>query len=131
MKNLYSILNAASLTSQVHLTEREKQKLQVWSRIMPYREAFAWAVVPLFESSGVAAGGVSSPSSPLAPSMSSSQESVVESLAKLTLDGKLAHYSSGSSIVVEISNLNKVKESYTEDSLQVQWDPAYLLLFVA
>lgn len=120
--------NAAPLTSQVHLTEREKQKLQVWSRIVPYRESFAWAIVPLFESSGVA--GVSSPSSPLAPSMSSSQESVVDSLAKLTLDGKLAHYSSGSSIVVEISNLNKVKESYTEDSLQVQCNPAYpLLLF--
>ncbi|GKV47860.1 hypothetical protein SLEP1_g54716 [Rubroshorea leprosula] len=28
----------------VHLTERERQKLQVWSRIMPYRESFTWAI---------------------------------------------------------------------------------------
>lgn len=104
----------------VHLTERERQKLQVWSRIMPYRESFAWVIIPLFESSGVAVGGAASPSSPLAPSMSgsSSQESVAEPLSKLSLDGKLAHYSSGNSILVDISNLNKVKENYTEDSLQ-------------
>ncbi|KAK1280719.1 hypothetical protein QJS04_geneDACA015170 [Acorus gramineus] len=105
----------------VHLTEREKQKLQVWSRIMPYKESFAWAIVPLFESSGVAAaGGATSPSSPLVPSISgsSSLENVIESVPKVSLDGKLAQYSGGSSVVVEISNLNKVKESYTEDSLQ-------------
>ncbi|KAJ6821518.1 guanine nucleotide exchange factor SPIKE 1 isoform X2 [Iris pallida] len=105
----------------VHLTEREKQKLQVWSRIMPYRESFAWAIIPLFESNSVmAAGGAASPSSPQAPSVSgsSSQDSIVESVARNTLDGKLAQYSSGSSVIVEISNLNKVKESYTEDSLQ-------------
>ncbi|KAK1317196.1 hypothetical protein QJS10_CPA05g00584 [Acorus calamus] len=105
----------------VHLTEREKQKLQVWSRIMPYKESFAWAIVPLFESSSVAAaGGATSPSSPLVPSISgsSSLENVIESVPKVSLDGKLAQYSCGSSVVVEISNLNKVKESYTEDSLQ-------------
>ncbi|GLU17308.1 hypothetical protein SLE2022_336810 [Rubroshorea leprosula] len=48
---------------------------------------------------------------------SSSHEGVLESVAKITLDGKMG-YSSGSSIVVEISNLHKVKESYTEESLQ-------------
>lgn len=105
----------------VHLTEREKQKLQVWSRIMPYRESFAWAIVPLFDNNNIAAasGGPASPSSPLAPSISgsTSQEGVSKSSAKITLDGK-AGYSSGSSVVVEISNLNKVKEGYTEDSLQ-------------
>ena len=106
----------------MHLTEKEKQKLQVWSRIMPYREPFAWAMIPLFENNH--AGGVgdaASPSSPLAPSMSasSSQDNIVEPVSKLTLDGKLNHYSSGSSVIVEISNLNKVKESYVEDSLQV------------
>ncbi|KAF8395959.1 hypothetical protein HHK36_017570 [Tetracentron sinense] len=106
----------------VHLTEREKQKLQVWSQIMPYRESFAWAIVPLFDNntaSASASGGAASPSSPLAPSISgsSSQESVAEPIAKIALDGKLA-YSSGSSVIAEISNLNKVKESYTEDSLQ-------------
>lgn len=109
------------LTQQVHLTEREKQKLQVWSRIMPYRESFAWAIVPLFDNNiAVASGGSASPSSPLAPSISglTSQEGVSKSSAKITLDGK-AGYSSGSSVVVEISNLNKVKEGYTEDSLQV------------
>lgn len=109
------------LSEQVHLTEREKQKLQVWSRIMPYRESFAWAIVPLFENNIVAAsGGSASPSSPLAPSVSgsSSHEGVSEPMGKVTLDGKLG-YSGGSSVVVEISNLNKVKESYTEESLQV------------
>ncbi|KAM0848125.1 hypothetical protein ACQ4PT_054594 [Festuca glaucescens] len=105
----------------VHLTEKEKQKLQVWSRIMPYREPFAWAMIPLFENNHAAgAGDAVSPSSPLAPSMSasSSQDSIVEPVSKLTLDGKLNHYSNGSSVIVEISNLNKVKESYIEDSLQ-------------
>ncbi|XP_010921287.2 guanine nucleotide exchange factor SPIKE 1 isoform X2 [Elaeis guineensis] len=105
----------------VHLTEREKQRLQVWSRIMPCRESFAWAMIPLFENNNVAsAGGAASPSSPLTPSISasSSQDSVVEPLSKINLDGKLAQYSSRSSVVVEISNLNKVKESYTEESLQ-------------
>lgn len=104
----------------VHLTERERQKLQVWSRIMPYRESFAWAIVPLFDNSmSAASGGSTSPSSPLAPSVSgsSSHEGVSEPTAKITLDGKLG-YSSRSSVIVEISNLNKVKESYTEDSLQ-------------
>ncbi|KXG39465.1 guanine nucleotide exchange factor SPIKE 1 [Sorghum bicolor] len=105
----------------VHLAEKEKQKLQVWSRIMPYKESFAWAMIPLFE--GNHAGGLSdaaSPSSPLAPSLSgsSSQDSIVDPISKLTLDGKVNHYSSGSSVIVEISNLNKVKESYIEDSLQ-------------
>lgn len=108
---------------QVHLAEKEKQKLQVWSRIMPYKESFAWAMIPLFE--GNHAGGLSdaaSPSSPLAPSLSgsSSQDSIVDPISKLTLDGKVNHYSSGSSVIVEISNLNKVKESYIEDSLQVR-----------
>uniref|UniRef100_A0A7C8ZYP7 Uncharacterized protein n=1 Tax=Opuntia streptacantha TaxID=393608 RepID=A0A7C8ZYP7_OPUST len=105
----------------VQLSERERQKLQVWSRIMPYREPFAWAMVPLFDSSiGGTSGGSSSPSSPLATGVSGSSfhEGAVESTAKITLDGKLG-YSSGSSVVVEISNLNKVKEGYTEDSLQV------------
>lgn len=110
----------------MHLTEREKQKLQVWSRIMPYRESFAWAIIPLFESNNaVVAGGSASPSSPLASSVSgsSSQDSIVDPLSKVTLDGKLSQYSGGSSVIVEISNLNKVKESYTEDSLQVKLLP--------
>ncbi|XP_019059153.1 PREDICTED: guanine nucleotide exchange factor SPIKE 1 isoform X2 [Tarenaya hassleriana] len=104
----------------VHLSEREKQKLQVWSRIMPYRESFAWAIVPLFDNSITAnSGGSASPSSPLAPSMSgsSSHEGVIEPIAKITSDGKQG-YSGGSSVIVEISNLNKVDESYSEDTIQ-------------
>ncbi|KAB2601883.1 dedicator of cytokinesis protein 7 [Pyrus ussuriensis x Pyrus communis] len=104
----------------VHLTEKEKQKLQVWSQIMPYRESFAWAIVSLFDNSiGAASGGSASPSSPLAHSIpgTSSHDGVFEPSAKVTLDGKLG-YPSRSSVVVEISNLNKVKECYTEDSLQ-------------
>ncbi|GKV01704.1 hypothetical protein SLEP1_g14244 [Rubroshorea leprosula] len=88
---------------------------------MPYRESFAWAIVPLFDNSiGAASGGSASPSSPLAPSVtgSSSHEGVLVPVVKITLDGKMG-YSSGSSFVVEISNLHKVKESYTKVSLQV------------
>ncbi|KAG0487870.1 hypothetical protein HPP92_006681 [Vanilla planifolia] len=105
----------------VNLTEKEKQKLQIWSRIMPYRESFAWAVVPLFESHNTTAGGGSvSPSSPRNTSLSGlhSHDGISEHATKVPLHGKVAHSSSGSSVVVEISNLNKVKESYTEDSLQ-------------
>ncbi|XP_022632330.1 guanine nucleotide exchange factor SPIKE 1 isoform X3 [Vigna radiata var. radiata] len=104
----------------VHLTEREKQKLQVWSKIMPYKESFAWTIVSLFDSSiGAASVGPASPSSPLAPSVSgsSSHEGVFETSAKMSLDGKLS-YSNGNSVVVEVSTLNKVKECYTEESLQ-------------
>ncbi|CAI0457365.1 unnamed protein product [Linum tenue] len=89
---------------------------------MPYRESFAWAIVPLFDSStGATSGGPASPSSPLTQSVSgsASHEGTFEPIAKVMLDGK-SGYSSGSSVVVEISNLNKVKESYTEDSLQVR-----------
>uniref|UniRef100_A0A7N0UFL0 C2 DOCK-type domain-containing protein n=1 Tax=Kalanchoe fedtschenkoi TaxID=63787 RepID=A0A7N0UFL0_KALFE len=110
----------------VHLTERENQKLQVWSRIMPYRECFAWAVVPLFDSSfNSASGGSASPSSPLAPNMSgsSSHEGVSNPTTKFALDGRPS-YTGGSSIIVELSNLNKAKECYTEDSLQ---DPKHKL----
>ncbi|KAM7264227.1 hypothetical protein ACFE04_001910 [Oxalis oulophora] len=100
-----------------HLTERERQKLQVWSRIMPYRESFAWAIVPLFDNS--ITGGHSSPSSSISGSVhgSSLHDGLLEPVSKITLDKKLG-YSSGSSVLVEISNLNKVKESYTEESLQ-------------
>jgi len=100
----------------VRLSEREKQKMQIWSLIMPYKESFAWAIVPLFDNSIA----VISRGAALAPSVSgsSSHDGVFEPAAKITLDGKLG-YSSGISVVVEISNLNKVKESYTEDSLQV------------
>ncbi|KAI0520034.1 hypothetical protein KFK09_007499 [Dendrobium nobile] len=105
----------------INLTEKEKQKLQVWSRIMPYRECFAWAVVPLFENHNtVSGGGAASPGSPLAPSISGSsfQDGVGEPVAKTPYDGKLPQGRTGSSVIVEISNLNKVKESYTEDTLQ-------------
>ncbi|CAL0333662.1 unnamed protein product [Lupinus luteus] len=103
-----------------HLTEREKQKLQVWSQIMPYKESFAWAIVSLFDSSiGAASVGPASPSSPLATSVSgsSSHEGVFEISGKISLDGRLGS-SNGNSVVVEVSNLNTVKESYTEESLQ-------------
>ncbi|XP_042472968.1 guanine nucleotide exchange factor SPIKE 1-like isoform X2 [Zingiber officinale] len=104
----------------VHMAEREKQKLQVWSRIMPCRQSFAWTIFPLFESNNVAAaGGAVSPSSPLTPNVSGPTpvDTFAEHVSKITLDGKQAQYSSGSSVIVEISNLNKVKESYTEDLL--------------
>lgn len=116
-------LIALFFNQQVHMIERDKQKLQVWSRIMPFRESFAWAIIPLFDNSiSSASGGSASPSSPLAPSVSGSgsQEAVGEPMSRITLDGKLG-YSSGNSVLVEVSNLNKVKDCYTEDMLEVWW----------
>lgn len=104
------------------MAEREKQKLQVWSRIMPCQQSFAWTIFPLFESNNIAAaGGAASPSSPLTSSVSGPTplDTFADHVSKITLDGKQAQYSSGSSVIVEISNLNKAKESYTEDLLLV------------
>lgn len=107
------------------MIERDKQKLQVWSRIMPFRESFAWAIIPLFDNSiASATGGSASPSSPLAPSVSGPHDAVGEPTARITLDGKIG-YSSGNSVVVEVSNLNKVKDCYTEDALEVWLNLAY------
>lgn len=100
---------------------------------MPYRESFAWAIIPLFDG-GVtsASGGSASPSSPLITSISgsASQEGAGEPVAKITLDGKLG-YSSGNSVVVEVSNLSKVKESYTEESLLVRFHHIFHYLLCA
>ena len=53
----------------MHLTEKENQKLQVWSKIMPCKESFTWAIVSLFDNSiGAASVGPAFTSSPLAPS---------------------------------------------------------------
>lgn len=98
---------------------------------MPYRESFAWAIIPLFDNSiSATSGGCASPNCPVAStasmSGSSSHEVALEPIAKIMLEDKLAH-SSGGSVVVEISNLNKVKESYTEDSLQVGQRSSYIL----
>ncbi|KAG6780109.1 hypothetical protein POTOM_016521 [Populus tomentosa] len=66
--------------------------MQIWSRIMPYKESFAWAIVPLFDNSTLTAisRGPASPSSPLTPSVSgsSSHDGVFEPAAKITWDGK-------------------------------------------
>ncbi|KAM7484877.1 hypothetical protein LguiA_000886 [Lonicera macranthoides] len=94
---------------QVPMKESEKQKRQAWSRIMPYKEPFAWAFVPLFDSNtGPVSNGFVFPSCPLATSVctSGSQDGIDEPNVK-------------TSVVIEISNLSKVKEGYTEDSLQV------------
>ncbi|XP_074577756.1 guanine nucleotide exchange factor SPIKE 1-like [Curcuma longa] len=102
------------------MAEREKQKLQLWSRIMPCRQSFAWPIFPLFESHNVAAAaGSVSPSIPLTPNVSGPTplDTFAEHVSKITLDGKQIQYSSGRSVIMEISNLNKVKESYTEDLL--------------
>lgn len=89
---------------------------------MPYQDSFVWVVVPLCESNiGGAVGGIASPSSPLAPSISgsSSQESNIDLIWRKTSDGRMTHYSSGSTVIVEIPNLNRVKESYVEELLDV------------
>ena len=104
------------------MTEQEKQKLQVWARIMLYIESFAWVVFPLFERNiGGGVDGIASSIIPLAPSISgsSSRESEIDLIRRSTLDGRMTHYSSGCAVMVEIPNLNRVKESYVEELLQV------------
>ncbi|KAH1237223.1 Guanine nucleotide exchange factor SPIKE 1 [Glycine max] len=113
-------------------TETQNAKITCEPRAVFYLDAPSASVCLLIqlekhatEEGGVTASvyspsvGPASPSSPLAPSISgsSSHEGVFETSAKISLDGKLS-YSNGNSVVVEVSNLNKVKESYTEESLQ-------------
>ncbi|CAH1442319.1 unnamed protein product [Lactuca virosa] len=88
----------------VHLTEREKQKLQVWSR-----EAFSWAIIPLFDSN----------------TGSTSNGDLLLQVAHLLIvfQELICRRAVKSATQVEFLlwlkfNLNKVKESYTEDSLQ-------------
>ncbi|KAL3697766.1 hypothetical protein R1sor_011842 [Riccia sorocarpa] len=99
----------------VHLTEREKQKLQVWARVMPYREPFAWAAVPLFDTTMSGVGGFPSPSSPLPIGMLSTSL-----LDGVDMDGSRSdskHEAAGP-VLVDIPGLNRVKECYSEESLQ-------------
>lgn len=105
----------------VHLTEREKQKLKVWAQMMPYREPFAWAAVPLFDSSipsGV--GGFGSPSSPLTPGLLGSNivDPGLDMNGRTLSEGRIARDSGGTPVIVEIPGLNRVKENYIEESLQ-------------
>ncbi|XP_024369391.1 guanine nucleotide exchange factor SPIKE 1 isoform X5 [Physcomitrium patens] len=108
----------------VHLTEREKQKLQVWARVMPFREPFAWAVVALFDANitGGVGGFSSSPSSPLPPGLfgPSLMEASLDSDGRLIADAKTE--SSSVPVLVDVQSLRRVKENYTEEMLQ---DPKY------
>ncbi|THF98331.1 hypothetical protein TEA_019313 [Camellia sinensis var. sinensis] len=90
----------------VHLTKREKQKLK-WSQIMPYKESFAWAIVHYSITIAAASGGsASSVVLWLLVSLGKFPGWFSESSAKIALDGKPG-YSSGSSVVVEISKLEQ------------------------
>ncbi|KAJ7561812.1 hypothetical protein O6H91_03G042400 [Diphasiastrum complanatum] len=102
----------------VHLTEREKQRLQVWARIMPFKEPFAWAIVPLFDANTAGSGGVSSPGSPSAPGLLGATTFDQNIDGKSFLGGKQMRESCNSPVVVEIPGLNRVKECYNEDWLQ-------------
>lgn len=100
--------------------ERERQKLQMWARIMPYREPFAWTFIPLFDPASTIIGGFNSPSSPL-PTPGFAFSGLVESALDLdarSLSGS-KHPSVYSSAIVEVSSMNRVKECYTEELLQV------------
>lgn len=109
---------------QTYLSEREKQKLQVWARVMPFREPFAWATVSLFDSSvtgGV--GGFTSPSSPLPPNLLGSglMEAAVDINGQLVTGGDLKHHGSRhhEPVLVDVPGLNRVKENYMEETLLV------------
>jgi hypothetical protein len=111
-------------TFQLYLSEREKQKLQVWARVMPFREPFAWATVSLFDSSvtgGV--GGFTSPSSPLPPSLLGSglMEAAVDIEGRLVTGGDSKHHDTRQHepVLVDVPGLNRVKENYMEETLLV------------
>lgn len=113
--------SAYSRKEPVHLVEREKQKIKVWAQMMPFREPFAWAAVPLFDSSisgGV--GGLGSPSSPVPPGLlgPSAADPGLDLIGRTLSDGRIAHDSGATPVIVEIPGLNRVKENYTEESLQ-------------
>ncbi|XP_024384292.1 guanine nucleotide exchange factor SPIKE 1 isoform X3 [Physcomitrium patens] len=104
------------------LSEREKQKLQVWARVMPFREPFAWATVSLFDSSvtgGV--GGFTSPSSPLPSSLLGSglMEAAVDIDGQLLTSGDSKHHDTRQHepVLVDVPGLNRVKENYMEETL--------------
>ncbi|KAH9556934.1 hypothetical protein CY35_07G058600 [Sphagnum magellanicum] len=106
----------------VHLLEREKQKLQVWARIMPFREPFAWATVPLFDANvtgGV--GGFTSPSSPLPQRTllgSGLMEGSLDGDEKLVAgDSKHHEPRQHEPVLVDVPYFNRVKENYTEETL--------------
>ncbi|CAM6094734.1 unnamed protein product [Calypogeia fissa] len=103
----------------VHLTEREKQKLQVWARVMPYKEPFAWAAVPLFDMSNHGVGGFPSPSSPLSSGLL--HNNLIEGVdldSGRSEHSKHGHETSSGPVLVDIPGLNRVKECYNEESLQ-------------
>lgn len=107
---------------KVHLTEREKQKLQVWARVMPFREPFAWATVALFDANvtGGVGGFSSSPtSSPLPPGIlgSALMEASLDSDGRLIADSKTE--SASVPVLVDVPGLHRVKENYTDEMLQV------------
>lgn len=116
------------LCAKVHLTEREKQKLQVWARVMPFREPFSWAVVALFDASvtGGVGGFSSSPSSPLPPGLfgSSLMEASLDADGRLVADAKAETFSVP--VLVDVPSLHRVKENYTEEMLQVSHFAPYL-----
>lgn len=111
------------LSWKVHLTEREKQKLQVWARVMPFREPLAWATVALFDANitGGVGGFSSSPSSPLPPGLlgSALMEASLDSDGRLIADAKAECASVP--VLVDVPSLHRIKENYTEEMLQVSY----------
>lgn len=104
------------------MTEREKQKLQVWARVMPFREPFAWATVALFDANvtGGVGGFSSSPtSSPLPPGIlgSALMEASLDSDGRLIADPKTE--SASVPVLVDVPGLHRIKENYTDEMLQV------------
>ena len=114
------------------MSEKEKQKLQTWARVMPFREPFAWATVALFDSSvtgGV--GGFTSPSSPLPPSLLGSglMEAALDMDGRLVTGGDSKHHDTRhDTVLVDVPGLNRVKENYMEETLLVGSTPANLVI---
>ncbi|XP_073392859.1 guanine nucleotide exchange factor SPIKE 1 isoform X2 [Physcomitrium patens] len=102
--------------------ERDKQKLQVWAKMIPFREPFAWSILPLFDAivtGGV--GGFSSPTnSPLPPGVlgSALMETSLDSDGRLIADSKPESVSVP--VLVDVPTLHRVKENYTEEMLLVE-----------
>eukprot|EP00897_Mesotaenium_endlicherianum_P009809 jgi/Mesen1/8857/ME000053S08270 len=98
------------------LSDKEAARLSDWAQMMPFREAFAWTTIPLFDSS--VTGGVGGfGHHPSDSSGATTPRSPVSSFADGGSSHSLLSDFGGPPVLVEIPQLNRVKESYTTDEL--------------
>ncbi|CAI7849820.1 unnamed protein product [Closterium sp. NIES-53] len=113
------------------LTEREASRLSEWAQSMPFREAFAFATIPLFDSAGTgsATGFGSSSTGAGTPGVlggaagggvgegAGGPGTPGSSSGALGEGGAAPRYELGGPLLVDIPCMQRVKECYTEDQL--------------